>query len=70
MRTLFAYLDPGSASAIVSMILGGIAAIGVAVRYRWNQILVALKIKKPLEERDTVPAAQPAEAEKEPVGTK
>ena len=36
---LFAYLDAGSASAIVSMILGGVAAIGVAVRYRWNQLL-------------------------------
>ena len=41
MRTLFAYLDAGSASAIVSMILGGVAALGVALRYRWNQILVA-----------------------------
>ena len=46
MRTLFAYLDAGSASAIVSMILGGVAAVGVAVRYRWNQILRVLRIRK------------------------
>ena len=46
MRHLFAYLDAGSASAIVSMILGGAAAIGVAVRYRWNQILHFLRIRK------------------------
>ena len=46
MRTLFAYLDAGSASAIVSMILGGVAAIGVAVRYRWNQLLRVLRIRK------------------------
>lgn len=71
MRTPFAYLDAGSASAIVSMILGGVAAIGVALRYRWNQLLVALKIRKPVEERDPEPSAQPAsEAEKEPVTTK
>ena len=46
MRPLFAYLDAGSASAIVSMILGGVAAVGVAVRYRWNQILRVLRIRK------------------------
>ncbi len=74
MRTPFAYLDAGSASAIVSMILGGVAALGVAVRYRWNQLLRFLKIRKPDEEGDA--AAQPVsatpadEAEKEPVGTK
>ncbi len=73
MRTLFAYLDAGSASAIVTMILGGVAALGVAVRYRWNQLLVALKIRKPLEDEET-PVASSTEApvdaaEKEPVGT-
>lgn len=74
MRTLFAYLDAGSASAIVTMILGGVAAIGVAVRYRWNQLLVALKIRKPLDaEQTTVPPASSEAsadaAEKEPAGT-
>jgi hypothetical protein len=70
MRTPFAYLDAGSASAIVSMILGGVAALGVALRYRWNQVLVFLKIRKPIEDREPEPATQPTEAEKEPVGTK
>ncbi len=72
MRTPFAYLDAGSASAIVSMILGGVAAIGVALRYRWNQLLVALKIRKPVEERDPEPttATQPAQVEEERVGIK
>jgi hypothetical protein len=46
MRAVLAYLDAGSASAIVSMILGGVAAIGVAVRYRWNQLLRVLRIRK------------------------
>lgn len=68
MRTLFAYLDAGSASAIVSMILGGVAAIGVALRYRWNQFLRLLKIRKPEQEEAAAPQveAQPAEP-REPV---
>ena len=74
MRAVLAYLDAGSASAIVSMILGGVAAIGVFLRYRWNQFLVFLKIRKPLEDEEpTVTPASPEasadEAEKEPVGT-
>jgi hypothetical protein len=71
MRILFGYLDAGSASAIVSMILGGAAALGVFLRYRWNQVLRFLKIRKPSEE-DTPPSeveARPVEA-REPVETK
>ncbi len=49
-RTILAYLDAGSASAIVTLILGGIAGIGVAFKHRWRQFLVALRIKKPLED--------------------
>ena len=74
MRTPFAYLDAGSASAIVSMILGGVAALGVAVRYRWNQLLRFLKIRKPDEDEQATVASPSSEvpvdaAEKEPVGT-
>jgi hypothetical protein len=72
MRPLFAYLDAGSASAIVSMILGGVAAIGVALRYRWNQFLTFLKIRKPEDQEPTAVATPPAEAEpaREPVESK
>jgi hypothetical protein len=47
---MLAYLDAGSASAIVTLILGGIAGVGVALRHRWRQLLVALKLRKPVEE--------------------
>jgi hypothetical protein len=78
MRTPFAYLDAGSASAIVSIVLGGFAALGVAVRYRWNKLLVFLKIRKPLEDDDATvapapEASAPATADappREPVETK
>jgi hypothetical protein len=70
MPTFFAYLDAGSASAIVSMILGGMAAIGVFLRYRWNQLLRFLKIRKPEEETPAPQAeVQPAE-QREPLQTK
>ena len=59
-NTILAYLDAGSASAIVTLILGGIAGIGVAFKARWRQLLVTLRIKKPLE--DETPAAAPAES--------
>lgn len=55
LRAMLAYLDAGSASAIVTMILGGVAGIGVALKYRWHQILVALRIRK---RREDEPAQQ------------
>lgn len=55
--TVFAYLDAGSASAIVTLILGGLAGIGVALKQRWRQFLVFLHIKKPLAEEETQAAA-------------
>jgi hypothetical protein len=69
--TIFAYLDAGSASAIVTLILGGVAGIGVALKHRWNQFLVLLHIRKPAEDEQTPPADEPnapARAE-EPVET-
>jgi hypothetical protein len=45
--TVLAYLDAGSASAIVSLILGGVAAVGVVIKYRWRKLLEFLHIRKP-----------------------
>ncbi len=33
-----AYLDPGSASMIVQMIIGAIAGVGIAVKVYWHKI--------------------------------
>lgn len=67
--TILAYLDAGSASALITLILGGVAGLGVAFKHRWRQLLVTLHIKKPLE--DEQPAAPTAEEDpaREPVGT-
>jgi hypothetical protein len=37
-----AYLDPGTGSMLLQVILGGIAAIGVAVKIFWHRIKLAI----------------------------
>jgi hypothetical protein len=39
----FAYLDPGTGSMLLQVILGGVAAVGVAVKLYWHKIRVALR---------------------------
>ena len=47
----FAYLDPGTGSMLLQVILGGIAAVGVALKLFWHKIRVALGMsKKPVIE--------------------
>lgn len=42
----FAYLDPGTGSMLLQVILGGIAAVGVAIKLFWYKIRAALGFKK------------------------
>ena len=37
-----AYLDPGTGSMRLQVILGGIAAVGVALKLYWHKIRVAI----------------------------
>jgi hypothetical protein len=47
----FAYLDPGTGSMLLQVILGGIAAVGVALKLFWHKIRIALGLsKKPVTE--------------------
>ena len=41
-----AYLDPGTGSMLLQVILGGVAAIGVAVKLYWHRLRVALGGRK------------------------
>ena len=43
----FAYIDPGSGSMILQMILGGLAAAAVFLKMFWHRVLVFLHIRKP-----------------------
>ena len=50
-----AYLDPGTGSMLLQVILGGVAAIGVAIKLYWHKLRVAFgmgKKKKPEDDSD------------------
>ncbi len=50
--TVLPYLDPGSGSVLLQLILGGAAAVGVAAKFYWRRIRRALRIGNPdTEER-------------------
>lgn len=47
-----AYLDPGTGSMLLQVVLGGVAAVAVAVKLYWYKILSILGIRKELPEED------------------
>ena len=50
---VFAYLDPGTGSMLLQVILGGVAALAVAVKLFWYRIIAFLGFKKkPSSEED------------------
>ena len=49
---VFAYLDPGTGSMLLQVILGGIAAVGVALKLFWHKIRVAIGLGKKAESED------------------
>jgi hypothetical protein len=42
----FAYLDAGSGSMILQLLLGGVAGLAIVVKLYWKGLLVKLGIKK------------------------
>jgi hypothetical protein len=49
-----AYLDPGTGSMLLQVILGGIAAVGVAIKLYWHKLRAAFGMaKKPDPEEET-----------------
>jgi hypothetical protein len=48
----FAYLDPGSASMLLQIIGGGIAALAVTAKLYWRRILRFLRIRKDAPETE------------------
>ena len=41
-----AYLDPGTGSMLLQVILGGIAAVGVAIKLYWHKLRAAFGMPK------------------------
>ena len=52
-----AYIDPASGSMLLQIILGGVAAVAVALKMWWRRVLTFLHIRKP---EDDEPAEAPA----------
>lgn len=48
----FAYLDPGTGSMILQLLLGGVAGAAVAGRFYWHRLLVILRIRPPADKDD------------------
>ena len=49
---VFGYLDPGSGSMLVQLLVGGVAAAGVALKLYWYKILRVLRLRKDEPELD------------------
>lgn len=50
-----AYLDPGTGSMLLQVILGGIAAVGVAMKLYWHKLRAAFGMGKKKEPEDEAP---------------
>ena len=50
--TAFAYLDPGTGSMLLQVVLGGIAAVGVAIKLYWHKLRVAIGLGRKTEKPD------------------
>ena len=47
-----AYLDPGTGSMLLQVILGGIDAVGVAIKLYWHKLRAAFGMAKKEEPED------------------
>lgn len=59
------YIDPGSGSMILQLILGGLAAAAVFLKMFWHRVLVTLRIRKP--DGPATRRSEPAETESSPL---
>ena len=61
MQSVLAYLDAGSASLFLQLVLGGFAALAVTAKLYWRRLLTFLHLRKPEDEASD--AVEPAAAE-------
>lgn len=54
-----AYLDAGTGSMVLQLIVGGVAGLLMAVKLYWRKILVTLGIKKELPEEPSAVDSDP-----------
>ena len=70
---ILAYIDAASGSMLLQSILGGAAAVAVALKMWWRRVLTVLHIRKPEDDAPAESISAPSESEaldpvREPVG--
>jgi hypothetical protein len=59
MQVIVAYLDPGSGSMLVQLIVGGAAAAGVGLKMQWQRVRRLLHLsKEPQSDSEKTPAVE------------
>jgi hypothetical protein len=61
------YIDPASGSMLLQIILGGVAAMAVALKMWWRRVLRFLRIRKPEDDEPYEPAMAPESEALDPV---
>lgn len=56
MLAFLAYLDPGSGSMLLQLILGGAAAAGVGLKMTWRRVLRFLHLDRQRQSDPDAPA--------------
>lgn len=59
----YAYLDPGSGSMLLQLLLGGVAGVAVIMKLYWYRVLTFMGIRK--EQQELTADSPPAEAEEQ-----
>ncbi len=62
-RLVFGYLDPGSGSMILQVLLGGVVGLIVIVKIYWNNILSILHIRKAAPQESELEAPEAPRAD-------
>jgi hypothetical protein len=57
MQAVLAYLDPGSGSMLLQLILGGVAAAGIGLKMTWRRVLHVLHLDRKQSSDPETPAA-------------
>lgn len=62
MSPAHAYLDPGTVSIILQVILGGFAGLALAGRLDWNKLLAIRGLRRKSDEQHTIGGAAERDA--------
>jgi len=62
--TSHAYLDPGTGSIILQVLLGGVAGLALAGKLYWHKLLTLLRVRKRVSEPQILSESVKADAQR------